>query len=150
MRFGIEFGNVAAYPLSSLSAQKGPPVRSLGLAIVVAAITDYRGLDKDAHRDAARFLFPETEEAWERYDWALAMQHEVNAEWLREALDQARPKWNKERKAAARELRRKAYEKRVRLDGRKLHNRGTGTAGTATEPAYAPGTAGANEAAPCL
>jgi hypothetical protein len=146
----MESGNLGAYPLSSLYERKGPPVRSLGLAIVVAAITDYRGSDKEARRDAASFLYPETEEAWQHYDWAVAMQHEVNAEWLREALDQARPKWKEERKAAARALRRKANEKRVRLDGRKLHDQHTGTACTATKPAYAPGAAGTNEAAPCL
>ena len=53
MRSRMESGNLGAYPLSSLYERKGPPVRSLGLAIVVAAITDYRGSDKEARRDAA-------------------------------------------------------------------------------------------------
>ncbi len=40
-----------------------PRTRNLGAAILLAAVQDYRSLDEDVHKDAERFLYPQTQES---------------------------------------------------------------------------------------
>jgi hypothetical protein len=144
MKGAIERGYLAAQPLSSLFARAAPPVRDLGLAIVVVAIADYCGRDEELHRDAAHFLFPKTEAARRHYAWAVAIQDKVNAAWLREELDRARPAWDAEREAS----KRKDYEKRIRLGNEQLQDWHSSAAGAPVQPAHAAGVAGTYAAAP--
>ncbi len=146
MKGAIERGYLAAQPLSSLFARRAPAVRDLGLAIVVVAIADYCGRDEEMHLDAARFLFPETEAVRRHYAWAVAIQDKVNAAWLREELDRARPAWDAERTR----VRRKGDDKRIRLGDRELQNWDSSAAGAAVEPAHAAGVAGAYASAPSI
>jgi hypothetical protein len=74
-----------------------PPKRTLGCAILVAAINDYRGSDSAAHRTAETFLFPKSLESQQRYDWVVSMAPGVDPQWLRHALDRCKPKWDRER-----------------------------------------------------
>jgi hypothetical protein len=76
-----------------------PPVRNLGDAILLAAIDDYRSRDEEAHEDARRFLYPQTAEWQEQYEWAVALAVGLNAAWLRDALDRVRAKWDLQRAA---------------------------------------------------
>lgn len=73
------------------------PKRNLGCAILVAAIEDYQGLEEQTHASAALFLFPSTPEYSEHFDWVVSMAHGVDLAWLRDALDQARKTWDRER-----------------------------------------------------
>jgi hypothetical protein len=75
-----------------------PQKRNLGAAIFVAAICDYRSLDQAAHEDAKRFLYAQTLEWQDHYDWAVAMSEGFDAAWLREGLDRLQAKWDNERK----------------------------------------------------
>lgn len=74
-----------------------PQKRNLGAAIFVAAIRDYRSLDEAAHEDAKRFLYAQTLEWQDHYDWAVAMSEGFNPVWLREGLDRLKDKWDEER-----------------------------------------------------
>lgn len=81
--------------------------RDLGAAILAAAIEDYLSLDDHAHWSAARFLYPQTREFQDHYDWVTAMADGVNPEWLRDALDRHRKEWDRQRfEAKAQEARR--------------------------------------------
>jgi hypothetical protein len=84
------------YPSSS-SVVSAAKKRNLGGAIVLAAIGDYRGMDEQAHNDAALFLYPKTDEQQQHYDWAVALAAEVNPAWLRDALDRFKTKWDWQR-----------------------------------------------------
>jgi hypothetical protein len=84
------------YPSSS-SVVSGAKKRNLGGAIVLAAIGDYRGMDEQAHNDAALFLYPKTDKQRKHYDWAVALAAEVNPAWLRDALDRFKTKWDWQR-----------------------------------------------------
>jgi len=76
---------------------KQPCQRSLGTAIFLAAIADYRSLKPEFHESAARFLYPHTR-AWQnRYDWALAHTEGLNPSWLRDVLDRSRSRWDDQR-----------------------------------------------------
>ena len=72
---------------------------NLGAAILLAAIQDYRSLDEDAHKDAERFLYPQTQASRDHYDWVVSMADELNPAWLRDALDRSRSKWDWQRGA---------------------------------------------------
>ncbi len=81
--------------------------RSLGGAIFLAAIADYRGTDAQEHRSAKLFLYPQTRQWRRHHDWALELAEGMNPAWLREALDRFRSKWDGQRaQAIARERRR--------------------------------------------
>ena len=71
--------------------------RDLGGAILLAAIDDYRSTNEEVHRDAQQFLYPQTEEWRNHYDWAVGLAGGVNAAWMRDALDRLRPQWDAER-----------------------------------------------------
>lgn len=89
--------------------------RSLGGAILLAAVDDYRSMDECVHKDAEQFLYPQTPEWQEQYDWAVSLADGLNPAWLRDALDKFKPKWDGqrfERKA----LSRRAFDKQLQLD----------------------------------
>jgi hypothetical protein len=83
-----------------------PPKRNLGNAILLAAIEDYRSLHPELHQSAKLFLFPPTAEWQNHFEWVISMTSGVNPAWLRDALDRAKSKWDKQRFARMREARR--------------------------------------------
>lgn len=96
--------NVAP-PLSDndLSSSKGlynlltVPKRTLGCAILIAALNDYRSSDTDAHRSAAAFLYPRTLEFHKHFDWVVSMAAGIDPGWLRHALNRCKPQWDRQR-----------------------------------------------------
>ena len=74
-----------------------PRTRNLGAAILLAAVQDYRSLNEDAHKDAERFLYPQTQESQHHYDWVVSMADGLNPAWLRDSLDRSRSKWDWQR-----------------------------------------------------
>jgi hypothetical protein len=76
-----------------------PRTRNLGAAILLAAVQDYRCMDEDRHKDAERFLYPQTPESQEHYDWVVSLADGVNPAWLRDSLDRSRNKWDWQRGA---------------------------------------------------
>jgi hypothetical protein len=73
------------------------PKRTLGCAILVAAIHDYVGSDDNAHRTAECFLYPKSQEYRQHYDWVVSMAPGVDPQWLRSSLDRSKPKWDQKR-----------------------------------------------------
>lgn len=71
--------------------------RSLGGAIFLVAIADYRGTDEQEYRSAKRFLYPQTRKSQEHYDWVVELAEGMNPAWLREALDRFRGEWDAQR-----------------------------------------------------
>jgi hypothetical protein len=74
-----------------------PRKRNLGAAIFVAAIRDYRSIDEALHEDAKRFLYAQTTEWQDHYDWAVGLTIGFNPVWLRDGLDRLKDKWDSER-----------------------------------------------------
>jgi hypothetical protein len=74
-----------------------PRIRNLGAAILLAAVQDYRSLNEDRHKDAERFLYPQTQDYQQHYDWVVSMADGLNPAWLRDALDRSRSKWDWQR-----------------------------------------------------
>ena len=74
-----------------------PRTRNLGAAILLAAVQDYRCLNEEAHKDAERFLYPQTPESQDHYDWVVSMADGLNPAWLRDSLDRSRNKWDWQR-----------------------------------------------------
>ena len=72
---------------------------NLGAAILLAALHDYRSLDEDRHKDAERFLYPQTQESQDHYDWVVSLADGLNPAWLRDSLDRSRSKWDWQRGA---------------------------------------------------
>jgi hypothetical protein len=72
---------------------------NLGAAILLAALQDYRSTDEDLHKDAERFLYPQTQESQDHYDWAVSLADGLNPAWLRDSLDRSRSKWDWQRGA---------------------------------------------------
>jgi hypothetical protein len=85
------------YSMATLYKPPSPQKFNLGGAILLAAIADYRCMNEDVHRDAALFLYPQTPERQDHYEWVVAMAERTNAAWLRDALDRWRPRWDQER-----------------------------------------------------
>lgn len=76
--------------------------RSLGSAIILAAVKDYHSLQKEVHESAANFLYPRTHEWQSQYDWAVALAEGLNPAWLRDALDRSKATWDVQRSARMR------------------------------------------------
>ncbi len=76
-----------------------PRTRNLGAGILLAAVQDYRSLDEDVHRDAERFLYPQTQDYQQHYDWVVSLADGLNPAWLRDSLDRCRRKWDWQRSA---------------------------------------------------
>jgi hypothetical protein len=72
-------------------------IRNLGSAIFLAAIQDYRSLDKDRHEDAERFLYPKTPDSQDHYDWAVGLIKGLDPAWLRSSLDRFKGRWDGQR-----------------------------------------------------
>ena len=74
------------------------PGRNLGLAILLAAIADYRCATPKLHDGAEAFLYPRTAEDRAQFEWVMGMLPSVNAAWLRQSLDCYRIKWDGQRR----------------------------------------------------
>ena len=51
----------------------------------------------ELHKNAKQFLYPQTPEWQEHYDWAVALADGLNPAWLRDALDKFKAKWDRQR-----------------------------------------------------
>jgi hypothetical protein len=103
--------------------QPSPQRRTLGGAIFLMAIDDYRSMDDYEHKDAARFLYPTTREWQNQYEWAFALTEGLNPAWLRDSLDRWRVKWDRQRRERrALDKRRRARHSDVLLRGRKAND----------------------------
>jgi hypothetical protein len=91
------FAEMKIYAAATIYRPSQTHRRSLGGAIFLAAIDDYRSADEQEHKSAERFLYPRTPEWQEHYDWAVALTEGLNPAWLREQLDRSRRKWDRER-----------------------------------------------------
>jgi hypothetical protein len=130
--------------------------RSLGGAIFLAAIADYRGTDEQEHNSAKRFLYPQTRKWQEHHDWAVELAEGMNPAWLREALDRFRGKWDAQRaERIARETRRaernrpneeQRYE-RIHSDGPLVPTERRRSAHPSFQPAGEAGSARAGDVA---
>ena len=45
---------------------------------------------RTVHKDAERFLYPQTQEWQDHYDWAVSLADGLNPAWLRDSLDRSR------------------------------------------------------------
>ena len=100
MNAASQLANLGLCSSNTLSSLFHLPKRNLGCAILVAAIEDYLSMDEQAHASAAQFLYPANPAYQEHYDWVVAMAGGVNRAWLRDALDRAKPRWDRERVAS--------------------------------------------------
>jgi len=96
--------------------------RSLGAAIFLVAIEDYRSTDEQEYRTAERFLYPQTRRWQEHYEWALALADELNPAWLREALDRFKDEWDGQRAQRTARETRKALQSCLKSDRRNRPN----------------------------
>jgi hypothetical protein len=71
--------------------------RNLGGAIFLVAIDDYCSIDDEIHQDARDFLFPTTADWQDVFDWAVSLSDELDAGWLRSALNRSRFSWDVQR-----------------------------------------------------
>jgi hypothetical protein len=93
-----ELGLVRTKPdLSEKTHSKEIRIRNLGSAIFLAAIRDYRSLNEDSHKDAERFLYPQTPDSQDHYDWAVGLMKGLDPEWLRNSLDRFKGRWDGQR-----------------------------------------------------
>jgi hypothetical protein len=83
----------------SIDQPAATPKRSLGCAILVAAIEDYQSLDVGTHEDAKLFLYPRALERRKHLDWVISLAENFDPQWLREALDERRGLWDQQRAA---------------------------------------------------
>ncbi len=98
-----------------------PRTRNLGAAILLAAVQDYRGMDEERHQDAERFLYPQTLDSQDHYDWVVSLADGLNPAWLRDSLDRSRSKWDWQRggRILATGRRRRIGERRKSDEARK-------------------------------
>jgi hypothetical protein len=88
-----------------IGERKTQPVkRSLGAAIILVAINDYRcGVGEDFD-SAQEFLYGTTPGPWrDRWNWVLSEAEGIDPAWLRCRLVQFRPTWDRERQRRAKE-----------------------------------------------
>lgn len=106
-------------PNSTGTASQPPKsrMRNLGDAIFLAAVQDYRSMDEDTHQDAKEFLYPQTPEAQDQYDWAVALADGLDPAWLRNALDRFKGKWDGQRSARSTRLSRRNCQPKKRGEG---------------------------------
>jgi hypothetical protein len=118
----MELAKTDGYEADTIEQPSKTAKRSLGAAIFLVAIDDYRSADDQEHKSAERFLYPKTPEWQEHYDWAVALTDGLNPAWLRDALDRSKTKWDRERsRQMARETRRD-LKRRLKLDRRNRPN----------------------------
>jgi hypothetical protein len=95
----LRFVSRALVSISPTYQPATPRMRNLGAAILLSAVQDYRSLDEEIHKDAERFLYPQTQQYQDQYDWVVSVADGLNPAWLRDALDQSRKKWDWQRGA---------------------------------------------------
>jgi hypothetical protein len=118
----MELAHMDFYAEGTIYQPSQTKKRSLGAAIFLVAIEDYRSTDEQEARTAERFLYPQTRRWQEHYDWALALADELNPAWLRDALDRFKCKWDMQRaERTARETRR-ALQRCFKSDRRNRPN----------------------------
>ena len=91
------FAEMNIYTTETIYRPSQTNTRSLGGAIFLVAIEDYRSADEQEHKSAELFLYPRTREWQEHYDWAVALTEGLNPAWLRDALDRCKRKWDRQR-----------------------------------------------------
>jgi hypothetical protein len=94
------------------------PKRSLGCAILFAAIEDYHSLHAETHEHAKEFLYPRAQEWQEHFDWAVSLAENFDPQWLRETLDGRKGFWDQQRLSRSEERRKRRRLKRARRLGR--------------------------------
>jgi hypothetical protein len=104
----LGYATTVIYSTGALYQPDIPRKVNLGGAILLAAIKDYRGAEEKDHEDAQQFLYPETADWLERYEWVVAVAVGVNAAWLRDALDRSKAGWDMQRELRKQNQRRKA------------------------------------------
>jgi hypothetical protein len=137
--------------------------RSLGGAIFLVAIADYRSADELEHKNAKRFLYPQTRKWQNHYDWAVGLAGGLNPAWLRDALDKCKAKWDEQHASAARragrnqsksDRRDKPNEKqrghRIHHDGLRVPRKHARSFDPAVQPARETCSARAGDVAPGL
>jgi hypothetical protein len=118
----MELAHMDIYAEGTIYQPSQTKKRSLGAAIFLVAIEDYRSTDEEDYRTAERFLYPQTRRWQEHHDWALALADELNPAWLRDALDRFKSKWDMQREQhTARETRR-ALQRCFKSDRRNRPN----------------------------
>jgi len=110
------------YAMATIERPSQTNTRSIGGAIFLIAIQDYRSADEQEYQSAERFLYPRTPEWQEQYDWAVALTEGLNPAWLREALDRSKNKWDRQRARQIALETSKALKARLRLDWRSKRN----------------------------
>jgi hypothetical protein len=150
--------------IESMGMMYRPPrmkQRSLGGAIFLVAIADYRGLDEQEHKSAEQFLYPKTRRWRSHYDWAVALTDGVNPAWLRDALDRFKDEWDERRALKIRrappghvtvDRRDRPHEKqrceRIRSGGQRVPAKHKRSFDPAVQPAREACSARPDEAAP--
>jgi hypothetical protein len=110
------------YATATIERPSQTNARSLGGAIFLVAIQDYRSADEQEHKSAERFLYPRTREWQEQYDWAVALTEGLNPAWLRDQLDRCRRKWDRQRARQIALETSRALKTRLKLDRRSRGN----------------------------
>ena len=110
MSIDMELVHRDVYSIETICHPSRAVKRSLGGAILLAAIADYRSMDEVEHKSAGEFLYPRTRKWQEQYEWAVALADGVNPAWLRGALNTFRDKWDRQRAERMKRQRRRALE----------------------------------------
>jgi hypothetical protein len=122
MRYETELGEMDGEVAARIDRPPRTKARSLGAAILLVAIEDYRSLDAFEHQSAERFLYPQTCAWQERYDWVVALTEGLNPAWLREALDRLKIEWDQQRSIHMSRQSRRALQSSLQLDRRNRTN----------------------------
>jgi hypothetical protein len=118
----MRWADRSIYATATIERPSQTNTRSLGGAIFLVAIQDYRSADEQEHKSAERFLYPRTREWQEHYDWAVALTEGLNPAWLRDQLDRCKNKWDRERARQIALETSKALKMRLKLDRRSRRN----------------------------
>jgi hypothetical protein len=118
----MELAHMDIYAEGTIYQPSQTKKRSLGAAIFLVAIEDYRSTDEQEYRTAERFLYPQTRRWQEHHDWALALADELNPAWLRDALDRFKDKWDKKHAQRMALETRRTLKRRLKLDRRSRAN----------------------------
>ena len=94
----MQIAKTELYSTGSMYRPATPQKRDLGSAILLAAIEDYRSLDEEMHDLAEQFLFPQTADRQNHFEWVVSLAEGLNPGWLREALDRAKSEWDEQRR----------------------------------------------------
>jgi hypothetical protein len=116
------FAEMSIYTTETIYRPSQTNIRSLGGAIFLVAIEDYRSADEQEHKSAALFLYPRTREWQEHYDWAVALTEGLDPAWLREALDRCKGQWDRQRARQMALETSKALKMRLKSDRRSRRN----------------------------